>query len=65
MENKFEFSMEFFPPKTEKMHNTLWKTITKLEPLHPEFVSVTYGAGGSTRKRTHETINKILFKFLI
>ena len=61
MENKFEFSMEFFPPKTEKMHNTLWKTITKLEPLHPEFVSVTYGAGGSTRKRTHETINKILY----
>ena len=43
------------------MHNTLWKTITKLEPLHPEFVSVTYGAGGSTRKTTHETINKILY----
>ena len=61
MENKFELSMEFFPPKTEKMHNTLWKTIIKLEPLHPEFVSVTYGAGGSTRKRTHETINKILY----
>lgn len=52
-------SFEFFPPKTEKMQNTLWESIQRLEPLAPDFVSVTYGAGGSTRERTHETVAKI------
>ena len=53
-------SFEFFPPKTDKMHATLWKSIKKLEGLNPDFVSVTYGAGGSTRERTHETVAKIV-----
>ena len=53
-------SFEFFPPKTEKMEQTLWELIKTLEPLHPRFVSVTYGAGGSTRERTHATVERIL-----
>ncbi len=53
-------SFEFFPPKTEEMERSLWETITRLAPLHPNFVSVTYGAGGSTRERTHSTISRIL-----
>ncbi|MEN3791960.1 methylenetetrahydrofolate reductase [NAD(P)H] [Fulvimarina sp. MAC3] len=53
-------SFEFFPPKTEKMEQTLWQSIERLAPLSPEFVSVTYGAGGSTRERTHQTIERIL-----
>jgi methylenetetrahydrofolate reductase (NADPH) len=53
-------SFEFFPPKTEKMAETLWDSIQTLEPLHPRFVSVTYGAGGSTRERTHQTVERIL-----
>jgi methylenetetrahydrofolate reductase (NADPH) len=53
-------SFEFFPPKTEKMEQTLWESIKTLEPLHPRFVSVTYGAGGSTRERTHATVKRIL-----
>jgi len=55
-----EVSFEFFPPKTEKMEQTLWESIKTLEPLHPRFVSVTYGAGGSTRERTHATVERIL-----
>lgn len=53
-------SFEFFPPKTEEMERSLWETITRLAPLSPNFVSVTYGAGGSTRERTHSTITRIL-----
>jgi len=53
-------SFEFFPPKTEEMERSLWDTINRLAPLSPNFVSVTYGAGGSTRERTHSTIARIL-----
>lgn len=53
-------SFEFFPPKTPKMEETLWTSIKNLEPLGPSFVSVTYGAGGSTRERTHNTVKRIL-----
>ena len=52
-------SFEFFPPKTEEMERSLWETIQKLAPLAPRFVSVTYGAGGSTRERTHATVRRI------
>jgi methylenetetrahydrofolate reductase (NADPH) len=53
-------SFEFFPPKTEKMEQTLWAAIRRLEPLRPRFVSVTYGAGGSTRERTHATVARLV-----
>jgi methylenetetrahydrofolate reductase (NADPH) len=53
-------SFEFFPPKTAKMEETLWSSITRLAPLRPEFVSVTYGAGGSTRERTHATVSRLI-----
>ena len=53
-------SFEFFPPKTEEMEKTLWDSIERLAPLCPAFVSVTYGAGGSTRERTHATVKRIL-----
>ncbi|MBX9684456.1 MAG: methylenetetrahydrofolate reductase [NAD(P)H] [Hyphomicrobium sp.] len=53
-------SFEFFPPKTPKMEDTLWQSITRLAPLRPEFVSVTYGAGGSTRERTHATVSRLI-----
>jgi len=53
-------SFEFFPPKTTEMERGLWETIQRLTPLSPQFVSVTYGAGGSTRERTHSTIARIL-----
>src|SRR5688572_30624081 len=55
-----DVSFEFFPPKTEKMEETLWESIETLAPLSPRFVSVTYGAGGSTRERTHNTVARIV-----
>lgn len=53
-------SFEFFPPKSEEMERRLWETVQKLVPLKPHFVSVTYGAGGSTRERTSRAIERIL-----
>ena len=53
-------SFEFFPPKTEKMEDALWMAIKRLAPLAPRFVSVTYGAGGTTRERTHATVARIV-----
>ncbi len=53
-------SFEFFPPKTPKMEETLWNSIKTLEELNPKFVSVTYGAGGGTRERTHNTVKRIV-----
>jgi methylenetetrahydrofolate reductase (NADPH) len=55
-----DVSFEFFPPKTEQMEETLWQSIRKLEVLNPSMVSVTYGAGGGTRERTHNTVSRIL-----
>lgn len=55
-----QVSFEFFPPRTPEMEETLWRSIKRLEPLAPRFVSVTYGAGGSTRERTHRTVKRIL-----
>ena len=55
-----EVSFEFFPPKSDKMAETLWQSIETLAPLGPRFVSVTYGAGGSTRERTHATVERLV-----
>jgi methylenetetrahydrofolate reductase (NADPH) len=57
--NPVKVSFEYFPPKTAEMEATLWATITKLAPLNPAFVSVTYGAGGTTRERTHATVRRL------
>ena len=53
------FSFEFFPPRDAAMEARLWETVRKLAPLDPDFVSVTYGADGSTRERTHEIVTRI------
>jgi methylenetetrahydrofolate reductase (NADPH) len=53
-------SFEFFPPKSEEMEANLWESIRRLEPLDPTFVSVTYGAGGTTRERTHATVSRLV-----
>jgi methylenetetrahydrofolate reductase (NADPH) len=57
---RIRVSFEFFPPKTAEMEQNLWEAIARLAPLSPNFVSVTYGAGGSTRERTHATVRRIL-----
>jgi methylenetetrahydrofolate reductase (NADPH) len=58
-------SFEFFPPKTPEMEQSLWEAIARLAPLEPSFVSVTYGAGGSTRERTHATVKRILAETIL
>jgi len=58
--NNVQVSFEFFPPHTEQMQETLWKSIQRLQPLAPSFVSVTYGADGSTRERTHDVVQRIV-----
>jgi methylenetetrahydrofolate reductase (NADPH) len=60
MTNAIEISFEFSPPRTAEMEASLWRAIRALAPLRPRFVSVTYGAGGSTRERTHATVQRIL-----
>ena len=59
LSGKVGVSFEFFPPNTEKMEQTLWNSVERLAPLAPDFVSVTYGAGGSTRERTHSLVSRI------
>jgi methylenetetrahydrofolate reductase (NADPH) len=58
-ENKVHFSFEFFPPKTEEASNALLETISKLSPIQPSFVSVTYGAGGSTNQLTQDLVIRL------
>jgi methylenetetrahydrofolate reductase (NADPH) len=60
MAQPIRVSFEFFPPKTAEMEKNLWEAIGRLTPLSPNFVSVTYGAGGSTRERTHATVRRII-----
>jgi methylenetetrahydrofolate reductase (NADPH) len=60
MPGDIDVSFEFFPPKTEAMEAQLWDAIGALAPLNPSFVSVTYGAGGSTRERTHATVARLV-----
>src|SRR6202166_2537908 len=57
---RIDVSFEFFPPNSEEMDKILWGSIERLAPLSPNFVSVTYGAGGTTRERTHATVKRIL-----
>jgi methylenetetrahydrofolate reductase (NADPH) len=57
---RLEISFEFSPPKTPEAEDALWKAIRRLEGLSPSFISVTYGAGGSTRDRTHRTVERVL-----
>ena len=58
--DRIRVSFEFFPPRTDEMETRLWETVKRLAPLAPRFVSVTYGAGGSTRERTVRTVRRVL-----
>ena len=60
LDGDLDVSFEFFPPKTEAMAKTLWESVETLAPFDPRFVSVTYGAGGSTRERTHAAVRRIV-----
>jgi methylenetetrahydrofolate reductase (NADPH) len=60
IKSELSVSFEFFPPKTAAMEETLWRSIKRLAPIEPRFVSVTYGAGGGTRERTHATVKRVL-----
>src|SRR3569832_1099245 len=60
--NRIATSDEFFPPKDEAMEKVLWESVERLAPRAPSFVSVTYGAGGATRERTHATVKRILYE---
>ena len=62
MKTNLKISFEFFPPKNLKMSQNLWNTLNKLKIFYPDFVSITYGAGGSTRERTHDTIKKFTYR---
>ena len=62
MKKSNKISFEFFPPKNKEMETSLWRNLKRLEPLRPQFVSVTYGAGGSTRDRTHDLVKQIKSK---
>ncbi len=62
---RIRVSFEFFPPRTAEMEQSLWQAIARLAPLRPNFVSVTYGAGGSTRERTHTTVKRILAETML
>ena len=57
--NNINVSFEFFPPKNKESIESLWSNIRRLEPLQPKFISVTYGAGGSTRENTHNLVKEI------
>ncbi len=63
--SRFSVSFEFFPPKTEKLEKTLWTTVKTLAPFRPDFVSVTYGAGGTTRDRTHKIVKQLSQQYQI
>ena len=60
LEKELKVSFEFFPPKNQRMADVLWNSLKRLEPLNPQFVSVTYGARGSTRTMTHDLVKKII-----
>jgi len=59
LSNKVDVSFEFFPPKSSQLEKSLWSSVERLAPLNPGFVSVTYGAGGSTREKTHKIVTRL------